>query len=176
MDFTQLVDQRYSCRKYAERPVEPEKLQRVLEAGRKAPTAKNNQPQRVFVVQSEEARARLAEATAMVHDAPIALAVGYAKDEASVIAMDAYYDGSYCAGTQDASIVATTMMYAAAEEGLASLWIRGYDTGKIRAALDIPENVELVMLLALGYAAEEGGGPSPMHESRRPLDETVMYL
>ena len=175
MDFMDLAKARYSCRHYADKPVEDEVLQQVLEAGRLAPTAKNNQPQRVVVVQSEEARARLKEATPMGRNAPVVLAVGYAKSEASVISMDTFYDGAYCAGTQDASIVATTMMYEAAELGLGSLWIRGYDTGKVREALDLSDDFELVMLLALGWPAE-GDAPSPMHESRKPLDDTVMYV
>ncbi len=175
MDFMELARARYSCRKYAERPVDDDVLTKVLEAGRLAPTAKNNQPQRVVVVQSEEARARLKEATPMGRNAPVVLAVGYAKSEASVISMDTFYDGAYCAGTQDASIVATTMMYEAAELGLGSLWIRGYDTGKVREALDLSDDFELVMLLALGWPAE-GDAPSPMHESRKPLDDTVMYV
>lgn len=175
MDFLELAEKRFSCRSYADTPVEDEKLQKVLEAGRLAPTAKNNQPQRIFVVQSEEAMTNLREATKMVHDAPMALVVGYAKDEASVIAGDSFYDGTYCAGTQDASIVATSMMYEAADLGLGSLWIRGYDTGKIIEALDLPDTVEVVMILALGYPGERGV-PSPMHASRKPLDDTVMYL
>ena len=175
MDFMELARARYSCRHYAAKPVEDEVLRKVLEAGRLAPTAKNNQPQRIFVVQSREALDRLKAATPMLRDAPLGLVIGYDKGEASVITMDAYYDGKYCAGTQDASIVATTMMYEAADLGLASLWIRGYDTGKVIEALDLPEDVEGVMILALGYAAE-GWEPSPMHASRRPLDETVTYL
>lgn len=175
MDFLELASARYSCRHYLDAPVEDELLSKVLEAGRIAPTAKNNQPQRVVVVQSKEALARLHEATPMARNAPVVLAVGYAPSEASVIAMDSYYDGTYCAGTQDASIVATSMMYEAAELGLGSLWIRGYDTGKVREALDLGDDFELVMLLAIGHPDEEYG-PSPMHESRKALDETVMYL
>ena len=175
MDFMDLAKSRYSCRHYADKPVEDEKLQQVLEAGRLAPTAKNNQPQRIYVVQSKEALERLNEATPMLRDAPIGLVVGYSKGEASVIAMDSFYDGQYCAGTQDASIVATSMMYEAAELGLGSLWIRGYDTGKVRDALDLPDSFEMVMILALGYPGERGV-PSPMHASRKPLDDTVMYL
>ena len=175
MDFMDLARARYSCRHYADAPVEDDVLQKVLEAGRLAPTAKNNQPQRIVVVQSKEAMARLKEATPMARNAPVVLAVGYAPSEASVIAMDTYYDGTYCAGTQDASIVATSMMYEAAELGLGSLWIRGYDTGKVREALDLADDFELVMLLALGWP-DEDAGPSAMHESRKPLDDTVMYV
>ena len=92
MDFTQLVAQRYSVRKYAERPVEPEKIQAVLEAGRLAPTAKNLQPQRIHVIQSPEALAKIREA---VHCAfshalegkPVYLHCSGGKDRAGILAM-----------------------------------------------------------------------------------------
>lgn len=55
MDFQSLSAARYSLRKFSSQPVEPEKLAQILEAGRNAPTAHNNQPQRIFVLQSPEA-------------------------------------------------------------------------------------------------------------------------
>lgn len=58
MNFAELSAQRYSLRKFSDRPVEDALLQQVLEAGRNAPTAHNNQPQRIFVLQSPEAMAK----------------------------------------------------------------------------------------------------------------------
>ena len=54
MSFTDLINQRYSVRKYDTRPIEAEKLQKILEAGRQAPTACNYQPQRILVVQDAD--------------------------------------------------------------------------------------------------------------------------
>ena len=75
MDFLNLCKERYSVRQYDARPVENDKLMMVLEAGRLAPTACNYQPQRIFVIHSEEARAKLAALTRMSYGAPVSLLV-----------------------------------------------------------------------------------------------------
>lgn len=73
MKFEELCDARYSLRKFDSRPVEAEKLQKVLEAGRKAPTAHNLQPQRFFVMQSEEALAKADACTACHFHSPVVI-------------------------------------------------------------------------------------------------------
>ena len=76
---------------------------------------------------------------------------------------------------EDASIVATHMMLAAANEGVDSCWLNFFDPDKLAEALELPENEEVLMILDLGYAAE-GVEPLPNHNSRKPLSETVAYL
>ena len=73
MDFEKLCAERYSLRKYADRPVEAEKLEKVLEAGHNAPTAHNLQPQRILVMQSREALEKAEECTACKFHAPVIL-------------------------------------------------------------------------------------------------------
>ena len=77
-------------------------------------------------------------------------------------------------GVEDASIVATHMMLAAANAGVASCWLNFFDPDKAAKELGLPENEEVLMILDLGYAAE-GVGPLPNHASRKPLEETVVY-
>ena len=77
MDFAALAAARYSLRKFDPRPVEPEKLALILEAGRNAPTAHNNQPQRIFVLQSPQALEKADACTAAHFRPPVMLAVGY---------------------------------------------------------------------------------------------------
>ena len=77
-------------------------------------------------------------------------------------------------GVEDASIVATHMMLAAANAGVDSCWLNFFDPDKAAKALGLPENEEVLMILDLGYAAE-GVGPLPNHASRKPLEETVVY-
>ena len=77
MKFEELCDARYSLRKFDSRPVEAEKLQKVLEAGRKAPTAHNLQPQRFFVMQSEEALAKADACTACHFHSPVVIVAAY---------------------------------------------------------------------------------------------------
>ena len=77
-------------------------------------------------------------------------------------------------GVEDASIVATHMMLAAANAGVDSCWLNFFDPDKAAKELGLPENEEVLMILDLGYAAE-GVGPLPNHTSRKPLEETVVY-
>ena len=76
---------------------------------------------------------------------------------------------------EDASIVATHLILAAADEGVDSCWLNYFDPDKAAELLGLPQNEEVLMLLDLGYAAD-GAGPLPNHESRKPLSETVTYL
>ena len=170
MEFKEVVKARYSCKKYSARPVEPEKLTAILEAGRLAPTAKNLQEQRVYVVQSAEGLSRIDAVTPCRYGAPTVLVVAF--DRTNVFT---YPGGRRDSGVEDATIVATHMILAAADEGVDSCWINFLDPEKLAEALSLPENEEVLMVMDLGYAAE-GAGPLPNHSSRKPLSETVAYL
>ena len=170
MDFREVIRNRYSCKKYSDRAVEPEKLENILEAGRLAPTAKNLQEQHIYVVQSEGALAKIDELTPCRYGAPVVLAVAFDRNNVFT-----YPGGKRDSGVEDATIVATRMILAAADEGLDSCWINFLDPEKTAEALGLPENEEILMLMDLGYAAE-GAGPLPNHDSRKPLSETVSYL
>ena len=78
-------------------------------------------------------------------------------------------------GVEDATIVATHMILAAADAGVDSCWVNFFDPEKMAEALGLPENEEVLMIMDLGYAAE-GVGPLPNHGNRKELDKTVCYL
>ena len=80
MEFTEVVKGRYSCKKYSDRPLEKEKLDAILEAGRVAPTAKNLQEQKVYVVQSAEMLAKIDGVTPCRYGAPTVLIVAFDKN------------------------------------------------------------------------------------------------
>ena len=170
MEFKEVVKKRYSCKKYGERQVEPEKLAAILEAGRWAPTAKNLQEQHVYVLQSAEALAMIDKATPCRYGAPTVLVVAY--DRTNVFT---YPGGKRDSGAEDATIVATHMILAAADEGVDSCWLNFLDPEALAKDLGLPENEEILMLMDLGYAAE-GAGPLANHGSRKPLEETVSRL
>ncbi len=170
MEFKEVVRNRYSCKKFSDRQVSADQLNAVLEAGRLAPTAKNLQEQRVYVLQSAEALARIDAATPCRYGAPTVLVVAFDRNNVFT-----YPGGKRDSGVEDATIVATHMILAAADEGVDSCWINFFDPGKLAVALGLPENEEVLMLLDLGYAAG-GAGPLPNHSSRKPLSETVSYL
>lgn len=170
MDFKEVVKNRYSCKKFDGRQVEGEKLKIILEAGRLAPTAKNLQEQHVYVIQSNEALAKIDAATPCRYGAPTVLVVAY--DKGNVFT---YPGGKHNSGVEDATIVATHMILAAANEGVDSCWLNFFDPEKLAEALEIPENEEILMLMDLGYAAE-GTGPLPKHTDRKRLEQTVSFM
>ena len=169
MEFKQVIRDRYSCKKYSDRPVPPETLTAILEAGRLAPTAKNLQEQRVYVLQSAEALAQVDAATPCRYGAPTVLCVAFDRNNVFT-----YPGGKRDSGVEDASIVATHLTLAAADEGVDSCWVNFFDPDKLAEALGLPENEEVLMLLDLGYAAE-GAAPLSNHFARKPLSETVAY-
>ena len=170
MDFKEVIANRYSCKKYSGRMPEAEKITAILEAGRLAPTAKNLQEQHIYVLQSEESLKKLDSVTPCRYGAPVVLVVAF--DNNNVFT---YPGEKRDSGVEDATIVATQMILAAANEGVDSCWINFFDPDKLAHALALPENEEVLMVMDLGYAAE-GTGPLPNHSSRKPLSETVSYI
>lgn len=170
MEFKEVIQKRYSCKKYSDRPLEEEKLTAILEAGRLAPTAKNLQEAHIYVLRTEEMLAKLDSLTPCRYGAPAVLIVAY--DKGNVFT---YPGGKRDSGAEDAAIVATHMILAAADEGVDSCWVNNLDPEKTAQAFGLPENEEVLMVMDLGYAAE-GAGPLPNHGKRKPLTETVTWL
>ena len=170
MEFTQVIEGRYSCKNFGERKVEKAQLNAILEAGRVAPTAKNFQEQRIYVIQSEEGLAKIDKVTPCRYGASTCVVVAF--DRSNVFT---YPGEKRNSGVEDATIVATHMLLAAANAGVDSCWINFFDPEKLAKELNLPENEEILMILDLGYAAE-GCKPLPNHSLRKPLSETVAYL
>lgn len=170
MDFTQVIQNRYSCKNFSDRQVSAEQLKEILEAGRVAPTAKNLQEQHIYVLQSKEFLAKIDKVTPCRYGAPTVLVVAFNKDNVFI-----YPGESRDSGIEDASIVATHMTLAAYNAGVDSCWINFFDPDILKKELNLPENEEILMLLDLGFAAD-GTKPLPNHTSRKNLSETVTYL
>lgn len=170
MEFSEVLKNRYSCKKFDGRKISKEQLIYILEAGRLAPTAKNSQEQRIYVIESEEALAKIDAATPCRYNAGTVLAVAFDKNGAYN-----YPRSTRDSGVEDATIVATHMILAAADIGIDSCWVNNFNPEELKISLGLPESEELLMLLDLGFAAE-GTGPLPNHSSRKELSETVKYL
>ena len=170
MDFFELTKARYSVRKCADRPVEQDKLDKILAAGANAPTAKNQQPQRIYVLQSAEAIEKIRGITRCAFDAPVVLLVCGDREAAWVNP----FNGRNSA-EMDCSIVTTQMMLQAQELGLGTCWVCWFDTELTRQTFRIPDSQEVFALLPLGYPAE-GSRPAAAHDSRKSLEETVVRL
>lgn len=169
MDFEKLAAARYSARKFSERPVENEKLMKILEVGRIAPTAKNLQSQRIFAITSKEGLEKVYKAY-HCFSAPVVLVV--CGDRSA--ACDAPTTERNMAET-DATIVATHMMLETYELGLGCTYVCAFKTAILKEALELPENIEPYAILPIGYPAEDCV-PSERHSQRFPLEHTVKFI
>lgn len=167
MEFNTVIQNRYSCRTFAARAVEQEKVDRILEAGRIAPTAVNKQPVHVWAVTNPGTLEAIKGVTRSNYGAPLLLVVGCRPSDAWV----RRYDGKNGAEV-DASIVATYLMLAAENEGLATLWVGSFDPALLKGILPGTDGYELVAMINVGYPSGESA-PSAMHGTRIPVGEFV---
>ena len=170
MDFNTVLQRRYSCRSFSANPVEQEKVDRILEAGRIAPTAVNKQPVHVWAVSCPETLEAIKGVTRSNYGAPLILVFGCRPGDAWV----RRYDGKNGAEV-DASLVATYLLLAAETEGLATLWVGSFDPALLKGILPAVDGYELVAMINVGYAAD-GSAPSTMHGSRVAMEEFVTKL
>ena len=166
MDVLTAIKERFSVRKYSDRKIEPEKLQAVLETVKYAPTAVNYQPQKIYVMESEDALAKVKTNSkfyfsSICYDADRAVKVPFMPEGNS--------------GMMDATIVCDEIMLAAWEQGLGSCWVIGFDHEGMARSFDLPENIKPAVLLFLGYAADDCV-PFKFHNETRPLEEMVTHL
>ena len=112
MEFTEVIRNRFACKKFGSRKVERKALEEILEAGRLAPTAKNLQEQKIYVLESEEALAKFDKATPCRYGAQTVLIVAFDKNNTFT-----YPGGKRNSGIEDASIVVTHMILAAENAG-----------------------------------------------------------
>ena len=167
MEFNDVLNRRYSCRAFAARGVEQEKVERILEAGRMAPTAVNKQPVHIWAVSQPTTLEAIKGVTRSNYGAPLILVVGCRPADAWV----RRYDGKNGAEV-DAAIVATYLMLAAENEGLATLWVGSFDPALLQDILPGSEGYELVAMINVGYPSADSQ-PSPMHSERKTIEELV---
>ncbi len=170
MDFLKLAKERYSCRKLTDTAIEPEKIERILQAAIAAPTAKNNQPYKIWKINSPESMAKVKKATNFTFGAGLVFVVGVKKSEAFVRPFD---DLNYA--EIDGAIVATHLMLAVKAEGLDTTWVGMFDAFKLQSEFEEMKNYELIALFPVGYAAADAK-PSPRHEDRRALEKVVIEV
>ena len=165
MNFQELVRKRYSVRAYKPAPVDEEKLNRVLEAARLAPTAANRQPFRIIVIptQGRESELRRVYGRDWFTQAPLVLAVCAVPSESWVRRVD-----GWSAAEVDATIAMAHIVLAAAEEGLGTCWIAAFDPAAAREVLGLPPDVIASAFTPLGYPAD-----SPAPKKRRPIAELI---
>ncbi|MBW9212581.1 MULTISPECIES: nitroreductase family protein [Terrabacteria group] len=170
MTFEELAKNRYTVRKFSDCAVEKEKLDKILEVGNLAPTAKNGQPHKIYVVQSEEGLAKLNKLTRCIYGAKTVFIFAYDTNKIFKTSPEAKHNS----GHQDVSIVATHMMFEAEELGLSTCWVNAFSNEEVEKEMDLPENEKVVLLMPLGYAHEDAK-PSILHTTKKDLSEIVSY-
>jgi len=169
MEFAELVEERHSIRAFEEREVERAKLDDILHAARRAPSAGNLQAYKVAVARAPSLRRRLARAALdqdFVAQAPVVL-VFLADPFASGVKYGRR--GKTLYAIQDATIACAYAQLGACNAGLGSCWVGAFDEDQVRAALGVGQELRPVALLPIGYPAEV-----PEVTSRRPLSQTVL--
>jgi len=169
MSFLEIAKSRYSVRSYTDRKVEPEKLEKILYAAHVAPTAANRQPVRLIVVQEDEGLSKVGKA-ANIYGAPLAVIICAEHDRAWTRS----FDGKQSTDI-DASILTDHMMLEATELGLGSVWICHFKPDVIRQEFELPDTLEPINILAIGYADGDPADSERHAENRIPLDELVHY-
>ena len=169
MDFLTLAKKRHSTRKYKDTKIEKEKLDLILEAGRVAPTANNQQPIKILVIESDEAKAKL-NRCAKTFDAPLVLMICANKEQA----WQRSYDNMVTTDI-DASIITDHMMLEATALGLGSLWICWFKPEVIKAEFNLPNNLIPINLLAIGYSDSPEKAIDRHSQTRKDINELVSY-
>ena len=168
MEFIDVVNKRESTRKFSDLVVSDDILTKILEVGRVAPTAKNNQPYKIIVVRSSEGIEKIDRCTACRYNANAVLIICGDKNIA-------WTNGVESSVEMDASIVATHIMLGATNYGVDNIWIKLFDKEKIKEEFNLDDNLEVVCLMPFGYRSEDYAG-SIWHNDRKSLDEVVSYM
>jgi len=149
MEFLEVIKKRYSCRSYQNRPIESEKLDKILDAARLAPSARNFQDWRFVVVTDKEIRVQLSIAAAdqaFVAQAPVVIAC--------CSTINHWMRCGQPTASIDVAIAIEHMALAATSVGLATCWIGSFYPDQVRKILQIPTHIHVIELLTVGYPAD----------------------
>lgn len=171
MDFLDLAKKRFSVRSFKSTPVEDEKIAKILEAAKVAPTARNSQPQKIYVVRKPEIIEGLKKASPCIYGAPLVFVIGYDTERTAKVSERR----GYTFGEMDSGIVTTHMIFEATDLGLGSCWVGMFIPEKVSEVLNLPENIKITALLPVGYPSDDCV-PADRHTIYRPDEEIVTYL
>ena len=165
MDVYEAIENRYSVRSYESRPIEEEKLQRVLNAGRLAPSARNRQEWKFVVARDEKIRQQLAKAAGQPFLAQAPVIVAVVSTEPTHVMLCGVESAPV-----DCAIAIDHLTLAAVAEGLGTCWIGHFDQDSCCTILNVPAPARIIELLPMGYPADSASG-----KSRKPIEEVVAY-
>jgi nitroreductase len=166
LNFFEVIKNRRSIRKYQDKNVEREKLQKILEAARIAPSAMNRQPYQLFVVINQDILSKIESACNQQWKAPIMIAVVCVPKEAWV------RDDGEEFWKADAAIMMNQVSLAAFAEGLGTCWIAAFKENEVKEILGVDSASRIPFLSPLGYPAENKGPIT----NRKTIDSLVRYV
>ena len=169
-DFLNLSESRFALRQFSNKPIEQEKIDKLLRVAQISPTAENKQPQKIYIITKDEDRKKLKTVTKYTFNAPMFFLVCCDKNIAWK-----HKTEDYISTEIDGSIVATHIILEAHDLGLGSVIVRSFETQKLKDLFKIPENMVPIALLPLGYP-REGAKPSKLHFQKKDVKEMVEYL
>jgi nitroreductase len=172
MEYTELIRNRESIRNYdPNRSVPGEILEKILEAGRLAPSAKNFQPWKFLLISSPALleKVKASYLREWIKEAPHILVLIGLKNQAWIRG----YDG-YNSIETDVSIAMTQIILAAENEGVGACWIAAFNPAILKEALNRGEDQRIYAMTPLGYP--KTGFQKSFNKKRKPLDEIVEYL
>lgn len=169
MNILDIAKKRYSVRNYTDQKVEKEKLDKILMTAHVAPTACNLQPVHLIVVQEEQGLKKISK-SANIYNAPLAIIV--CADHSK--AWERPFDGKKTTDI-DASILTDHMMLEATELDLGSLWICYFKPDVLKSEFQLPDNIEPINILAIGYTNEAPASPERHDKMRISMDKLVSY-
>lgn len=170
MEFNKVIKERYSVRNFKSDKISPEVLKNLLEIINDIPTATNAQPQKIYILESEESRNKINKLAKTYH-APVVLLICADTN----IAWHSPFEPEYNSAEMDGSITATYLMLKAYELGLGSLFIRWFNPKEVHQEFNLPNHIKPICLLAIGYPSADSK-PSSQHYIKKPLDTLIKYL
>ncbi len=173
MNFYELAERRYSCRKFTDEKVEKELIEKIIETALKSPTAVNFQPFKIFVMESEESKENVKKVTDFTFGANTFLVLGAKKEEGWVRSFD-----NFNFANVDAGIVGTHIMLQACDLGLDTTWVGHFKAELLKELCPSMKDYHLIAIFPVGYAdtSVKQGQPAKQHYRTRAKEEVVEVL
>ncbi len=174
MDLLDAIRSYRACAAFQPQPIPPEKLKRVMGAARLAPSQQNLQPWRFVVIQDQERKRLLAQASSrgkLIAEAPAAI-VAFSVEEDIPVTIGGYIS----AYPLDVAVAIDHLQLAATAEGLGTNWLIEFNEEKVRNILRVPEGIHPIAVIPIGFATEVNGGAKGSNgEGRKSPDEVIAY-
>ncbi len=172
MEFLELAKSRYSVRNFKSEQISDEELAKVLEVAKHSPTALNFQPQKIYVLKSDEAMEKINGLCKCIYGAPMVLMMCY--DE-TLCWRNPLIRG-HKSGVTDVSILCDEIMLQAWSMGIGTCFVGLFDDMKLQQAFNLPLHIRPVALMPIGYPSGSCKPLAKMHDVTKPIEEMIRVI